>query len=681
MKTHPNRFLAFHYGLTIFLSAFLLFQVQPMIGKMILPWFGGSASVWTTCMLFFQVLLLLGYAYSHYVIEFRSPRSQSYVHIGLLVLSLLFLPLAASADWRPTGHENPTLRILLLLSVSIGLPYLVLSTTGPLIQAWFAREKSDAVPYRLFALSNLGSLLALLAYPLLVEPHLPTKWQSYTWSMLFLCFAASCILLAWRGRLGQSSHAVYPDVPPVASLNRRFAWIALAACPSVLMIADTSFLTENVAPIPLLWVIPLALYLLSFILCFEGKGWYRRRLFLPLLVVGLGALAYLPTLGMNALPVLAAMAINLSSFFVVCMVCHGELAEMRPHPARLTVYYLMLAIGGACGGSFVGLVAPYCFNSNYDYSIGLVLTAVVVSIVVIQKHTISVHKTLVCVLAVVLTLAVAYIRAADHMADLSDATLLVRNFYGAQGVYDVGEGENVHRTLMHGQIIHGKQFTSPDRANLPLTYYSHDSGVGRTLLAKEKEGPLHVGLVGLGAGTLASYGRKGDTYNIYEIDPMVLDIARKQFTFLAQNQAQTDIFLGDARLSLGNQASQQFDVLVIDAFSGDSVPVHLLTREAFAIYFRHLKPDGVLALHVTNRFLNLPPVVKAAAEGFGKTVRIVTMEGDRDQETYRSSWTLVSGDKQFFARNGLKDVAQEIPALANFRLWTDDYSSVFSVLK
>jgi SAM-dependent methyltransferase len=392
-------------------------------------------------------------------------------------------------------------------------------------------------------------------------------------------------------------------------------------------------------------------------------------------------MAYLPTLGLNALPVLLSMAINLSAFFIVCMVCHGELASMQPHPAHLTGYYLMLATGGACGGLFVGLIAPYCFNSNYEYSIGLLLTAVVVSPVVILHHAAPRHKKLAWTVATALTLAIAYIRINDHIEDLIDAKLLVRNFYGAQGVYDVGTGQDAHRTLMHGQIIHGKQYTSPDRADWPLTYYSHESGVGRALLAKAKEGPLRVGLVGLGAGTLASYGRKDDTFRIYEIDPLVLAIARTQFSFLSRNPAQTEILLGDARLTLENEPSQQFDVLVIDAFSGDSVPVHLLTREAFAIYFRHLKTDGILAIHLTNRFLNLPPVVKAAAESFGNTVRLITTEGDRSREIYRSSWALVSSDRIFFEREALRGVAHEIPPPTNFRIWTDDYSSVFAVLK
>ncbi len=672
--------LAIPYGVTIFLSAFLLFQVQPMIGKMILPWFGGSAAVWTTCMLFFQLVLLAGYCYSHFLMRLLAPRWQSAVHLALLAASLLCLPLAPSLAWRPTGAENPTLRILLLLGASIGLPYFTLSTTGPLIQAWFARERTNAVPYRLFALSNLGSLLALLAYPLIVEPALPTLAQSRSWSVLFLLFALCCGGLAWRGRAGVSAQDAVTSHPPL-SWRKRLAWVALAACPSILLVADTSFLTENVAPIPLLWVIPLALYLISFILCFERNGWYPRRLMLPLLLVGLAALAWLPTQGMNAYPMLLSLGVNLAALFVVCMVCHGELAGLRPPPAQLTGFYLMIAVGGACGGVFVGLVAPYCFSSNYEYSIALVLIALVLSAVVLARHVGPARRMPAAVLATAVVIAIAWVRIADHLADSGDARLLVRDFYGSQAVYDVGSGDDAHRTLMHGQIIHGKQYTSPARRRWPTTYYSQESGVGRALLAKAHQGPLNVGLVGLGAGTLATYGRAGDHYRIYEIDPLVLHLARTEFSFLADNPATTSMVLGDARLTLERDPTQGFDLLAIDAFSGDSVPVHLLTREAFASYFRHLKPDGVLAIHITNRFLDLVPVVRGAADAFGRSAWLVDSEGDRSREIYHSRWILLARDPAFFKAAEFAGAGQAIPPTPDFRPWTDDYSSVFAVLK
>lgn len=681
---HTNLRLTFHYGLTIFLSAFLLFQVQPLIGKMILPWFGGSASVWTTCMLFFQLLLLLGYLYSHWVVRFLTARGQSMVHIALLAASLLLLPIGLSADWRPTGGENPTLRILGLLGFSIGLPYFVLSTTGPLIQAWFARESAGAVPYRLFALSNFGSLLALLAYPAVVEPVLPTQWQSWLWSALFVGFAVSCALLAWRGRNGQTHREAHGDGHPAPSGRQRFAWVLLAACPSILLIADTSYLTENIAPIPLLWVVPLALYLLSFIFCFERKGWYQRRIFLPLLAVGLGLLAWLPTLGMSALPILAAMSINLVAFFVACMVCHGELARRQPHPSHLTGYYLMLAVGGACGGVFVGFVAPYWFNSNYELSIGLVLTAVVAAAVVLGGHAFSTaqRRRLAWGAAAIFVAAIGWIRVADHIDDLEGARVTVRNFYGTLRVFAAEEGAEAHRTLLHGQIIHGRQFTAPGREDEATTYYNPEAGVGRAIMTLLAEGrPLRIGVVGLGVGTLARYGREGDSLRLYDIDPLVMDLAQREFSFLSRSRAKQEMVLGDARLMLENEPAQGFDLLALDAFSGDSVPIHLLTREAFAQYFRHLKPGGILAVHVTNRFLNLAPVVDTAAQSFNRYARVVSSKGNRAKLTFPSDWVLVSADERFFDGPLLKDAAAEIKVPAGFRVWRDDYSSVFAVLK
>lgn len=674
--------LMFLYGLTIFLSAFLLFQVQPLIGKMILPWFGGSASVWTTCMLFFQLLLLLGYLYSHWVVRFLTPMRQSLLHIALLALSLFLLPLAPGDAWRPTGAENPTLRILGLLAATIGLPYFVLSTTGPLIQAWFARERPGVVPYRLFALSNFGSLLALLAYPVAVEPWLPTHWQSNIWSLLFAAFAVLCGALAWRGRTGVVGRVAEAANVPPPSPRRRLAWVALAACPSILLVADTSYLTENIAPIPLLWVVPLALYLLTFILSFERRGWYRREIFLPLLVLGLGAMAWLPAQGVSALPLLLATGINLAAFFVAAMVCHGELARMQPHPAHLTGYYLMLAAGGALGGFFVGVVAPYAFNSNYELSIGLVATALVVSMVVIGGHAFVQprRRRQAWGAALAMCCAIAAVRVADHMDELGGAQVTVRNFYGTLRVFADNDGSNPFRTLMHGQIVHGRQFSQGDRQDEPTTYYSRDGGAGRALLAKAERGPLRVGVIGLGIGTLAAYGREGDYFRLYEIDPLVIDLARSRFSFLSRTHARTETVLGDARLSLEREPAQGFDVLIADAFSGDAVPIHLLTREAFAAYFRHLKPDGVLAIHVTNRFLTLAPVVKAAAESFGRQARIVTVAPDSERLVYRSSWVLVSADPRFFDSGPLRGASAEIQAKPAFRVWRDDYSSVYSAL-
>ncbi len=671
--------LTFHYGLTIFLSAFLLFQVQPMIGKMILPWFGGSASVWTTCMLFFQMILLLGYLYSHWVIRFLSPYRQTLLHGSLLLLSLVVMPISASAEWKPTGAEDPTLRILGLLIASIGLPYFVLSTTGPLLQAWFARERSGVVPYRLFALSNFGSMLALLAYPLAIEPALPTRLQSGAWSGLFATFAVSCGLLAWRGRNGQPIAAEHHEAGPAPRWTRRVLWAALAACPSILMVADTSFLTTNIAPIPMIWVAPLALYLLSFILSFDHHGWYRRPVFLPLLVLALAALAYLPTLGLTELPIHLSLAINLLAFFVCCMVCHGELARLQPHPSHLTGYYLMLAVGGALGGFFVGVVAPYWFNSNYELSIGILLTGLVAAIAIIPNARFARPgwRTATIASTAVLLLLLAWVRVADHRWETGGADVSLRNFYGTLQVFS--NAENDYRSMRHGQITHGRQHLAADKLDLPTTYYSSEGGAGKALLAKAGSGPLRVGVIGLGVGTLVSYGRRGDYFRLYEIDPLVIDIAKGHFSYLSRTAAATAIALGDARRHLEREPGQQFDVLVVDAFSGDSVPIHLLTRQAFELYFRHLKPDGVLAVHITNRFLDLRPVIKAAADHLGRPARIVDYEGDRERGIFRSRWALIAQDDTFFCHEGFED-AKLLADKPGFRPWQDDYSSLFAIL-
>lgn len=676
-----NLRLAVSYGLTIFLSAFLLFQVQPLIGKMILPWFGGSAAVWTTCMLFFQLVLLLGYFYSHWTVRYLTPSRQSLVHAGLLIISLLLLPISPGLDWKPTGAENPTLRILGLLTVSIGLPYFVLSTTGPLLQAWFARERFGVVPYRLFALSNLGSMLALLAYPTLVEPYFPTVGQSWLWSGLYVCFALACALLAWRGRAGTRPEPQAPDGKAAPHFGHLTLWAALAACPSILMVADTSFLTTNIAPIPMIWVAPLALYLLSFILSFERRGWYQRVVFIPLLVVGLAALAYLPTLSLNALPVFLAMAINLTAFFAACMVCHGELARLQPETRHLTGYYLMLAVGGVAGGFFVGVIAPYWFNSNYELSIGIVLTGLVAAIAILPRYEFRsrVSRRVAVVVTVVSLAGLAWFRAADHVDETSGAQLTVRNFYGTLQVFE--NTEERYRTMYHGQITHGRQHTDPDKLDLPTTYYSPEGGAGRAMQIKAAQAPaLRVGVIGLGVGTLVSYGRKGDYFRLYEIDPLVIGVANSHFSYLSRTAATTEIVLGDARLQLEREPDQKLDVLVVDAFSGDSVPVHLLTREAFAQYFRHLKPDGVLAVHITNRFLNLQPVVKTAAEHFGKEVRLISASGDSEKLLLRSQWALISKDAAFFTNPLLAD-ATVLTAPDRFKPWKDDYSSLLSVLE
>ena len=673
------------YAITIFLSAFLLFQVQPMMGKMILPWFGGAASVWTACMLFFQSLLLLGYLYTHWVMRLLSPPRQSFFHIALLLGCLFFLPISPSELLKPQGSEDPTWLILYLLGVTIGLPYMVLSTTGPLVQAWFAREQSDVVPYRLFALSNLGSMLALLAYPLVIESTLPTRMQSWMWSALFVVFVLCCVYLSRRSLalagakdvlsgMAQESSALHSPAP---RLVQQLIWVALAACPSMLMVADTSFMTENIAPIPLMWVMPLALYLLSFIICFELPFLYKRVVWVPLFVLSLALLAYLPNLRMGEWPVAFGVGLNLLSFFVVCMVCHGELAGQKPNPRHLTGYYLMLSVGGFLGGLFVGVIAPYFFNSNYEYSVGLVLSAAVVLAALLgtaQGMTPN-WRTSAGVLGGAMSMALVWASVSYHQAKSEGVTWKARNFYGSLKMYEYGG----YRRMLHGQIIHGQQYVSDDLRRRPTTYFTPASGVGLAMLAKGEKGPLRVGVLGLGVGTLVAYGREGDVYRLYEIDPLVIELAQEKFTYLSDTRAKLEIVLGDGRLQLEREPSQQFDVLVMDAFSGDSVPVHLLTLEAFQIYFKHLKPDGVLAMNVTNAFLDLVPVLKCAADHYGKHIRLLEHPGDQEL-AFASRWVVISDNKDFFDQASLQAM-REVEASDGFAAWRDDYSSLLAVLK
>src|SRR5262245_54060295 len=481
------------YAVTIFLSAFLLFQVQPLIAKMILPWFGGTAAVWTTCMLFFQLLLLGGYVYSHAYVSQRIPARRA-VHIVLLALAAATLPLTAGAAWKPTGGEDPTGRILGLLATSVGLPYFVLSTTGPLVQAWHARSHAGASPYRLFALSNLGSMLALLSYPLAVEPTLALGRQAAIWSAGFVAFALLCGTLAWRSRDGEAAlPSAEAAEKPGAGLQA--LWVALAACASTLLLAFTGHMTLNIAAIPFLWVLPLALYLLSFVLCFEASGWYRRWLFLPLLAAGFVAVCV--TLTRSNPSIWTLIPLYSATLFVACMVCHGELARSKPHPRYLTGFYLMLALGGALGGVLVGLVAPHVFHDLYELPLGMIALCIFSGLALLRDRSSFFHGRWGAAAGIVftlLTVALGVELARIYKENSAGTRVTLRNFYGVLNVRDSGEGPDAMRVLSHGTIIHGKQFLDEDRRDWPTTYYGPDSGIGLALFDARERGPLRVGV-------------------------------------------------------------------------------------------------------------------------------------------------------------------------------------------
>ena len=675
------------YAITILLSAFLLFQVQPIIAKMILPWFGGSAAVWTVCVLFFQLLLVGGYLYSHWLIRGLSARAQSVVHIALLAAGVAALPILPDATWKPVGESDPSFRILGLLAASVGLPYFLLAATSPLVQAWYARARAGAMPYRLYALSNFGSMLALVSYPFVVEPWLPTRWQALGWSAAFVAFAAVCGMLAWQARaLPAEVRAADDDVPADPPGRASYAlWAGLAAGASVLLLAFTSHLSQNVAPIPFLWVLPLALYLLSFILCFEGRGWYQRRYYLPLAAAGFVGVCVTLHRDYHHPQLALMIPLYCATLFVACMVCHGELARLKPHPRHLTAFYVAISVGGALGGAFVGLVAPRVFPDLYELPAGMVATGMLVVLVLEQDRegfpARGAWRAAVggaAVFAFGLATALAWI-----YADLASGTrALARNFYGALRVSDSGSS-TIHETriLTHGTITHGKQFRDPARREWPTTYYGETSGVGRAIGALRAAGPVRIGVIGLGAGTLAAYGRAGDAVRIYEINPQVIELALREFTYLSDSKAGLEIVLGDARLSLEREPAQGFDLLAVDAFSSDSIPVHLLTAEAFEVYFRHLKAGGILAVHISNRYLDLKPVLKEAAARFGKSARIVEDDSDTDRGTYGTTWVLFADSPQAFAQAPLEGAAEPLEADRSIRLWTDDYSDLYGILK
>lgn len=671
--------IAILYAATIFASAFLLFLVQPIVSKHILPWFGGSASVWATCLVFFQSLLLLGYAYADQVSRRLAPVRQVGLHAVLLATSLLALPVLAGSGWKPDGSEDPGLYILLLLSATVGLPYLMLSTTGPLIQSWAARSGVGPRVYRLFSLSNLASLLALLCYPFLIEPWLSLEVQSSIWSAVYMGFAVLCVASgAALVRTIRPDRAPPPasvaDAAAAPSLRRQALWIALSAMGSWLLLAVTNHITQNVAAIPFLWILPLTLYLLSFVLCFESDRWYRRLLFLPLLFVTFVICAY----GLNqsefSLNIKVAIPLYCTGLFVGCMVLHGELASLRPSTSQLTRFYLALSLGGALGGILVGLVAPRVLPSFYELGIAFVVIALLVAALVRQRR-------LMLLTALLFALCFAVMLARQVLQELRSAHLMERNFYGRLLVKDMhGAGGVIARRLLHGAILHGEEYLSGDFSQQPTTYYGPSSGVGRVLTHRAGAAPLTVGVVGLGTGTLASYGRPGDRFRFYDIDPAVIAIAQREFGYLRNSQARIETVLGDARLSLEKEAPNGFDVLAIDAFSGDAIPVHLMTREALAIYRRHIKPDGVIAFHVSNRFLALAPVVaKLAAD---QRMHAILIKDDKTATPLANSdWVLVARNEALLHQPGIVGAAQLVPDLPGLSVWTDDSNNLFRILK
>jgi hypothetical protein len=679
------------YGGAVFLAAFLLFQVEPIMGRLILPWFGGSAAVWTVTVLFFQVVLVVGYLYAHMLVRYLGPRAQVFVHVPVLLASLLVLPILPAGSWKPVGAGDPTLRILGLLALTVGPPFFVLSTCGPLLQAWYAR--GEGRPYRLFSLSNGASLLGLLSYPLLVEPRLGTHAQADVWSIAYALFVALAISITVRAGLAAAdSPLVAGAIESGAGRPRRIdrlRWLTLAATPSLLFLAVTNHLTQNVAPIPLLWVLPLGIYLLSLIICFEGGRGYRRVLFLPLLPVVLGLLAYNLFPGDLSVGITGQIAFFSAALLVCCMVCHGELARLKPDPEHLTAFYLMVSLGGALGGLLVAVVAPQVFPNYFELACGVVLCAAVVLLAVAEdlltraSGWVWARRALALVAAAATALLGVYVLGKVRDYDRGDR-LVARNFYGALSVRDYGgSGTRAVRMLYSGTIVHGEQLLAPGRSRTATSYYGPASGVGVLLREEDRARErMRVGVIGLGVGTIATYGRAGDSYRYYEIDPLDISIASTQFSFLRESRARVDVVPGDGRLSLERELNQRFNVLAVDAFTGDSIPIHLLTLQAFQLYFRHLSANGVLAVHVSNRFLNLAPVVARAAGALGKQAVLIESPGEPGETIVKKAeWILITADQRLAAKLARTGRGEFLDGNNGTRLWTDDYSDVLGSLK
>lgn len=720
MKDRSAAGLAGWFAAAILLGAFLLFQVQPLFSKMILPWFGGSPAVWTTCLLFFQTVLLAGYAYAHGLVHLRGVSRQTLVHLTLAALALLLLPITPVESWKPPDGRNAVWRILLLLARHVGLPYFLLAATSPLLQAWFAWIYRERSPYRLYALSNLGSLVGLISYPFLVEPSLTTHRQGVVWSLAFGAYVLLCGVIALRlGRLrlpaelASKSSPADRDAPTALSWSTVAGWIALPALASSLLMSITNHVCQNVAVVPLLWILPLTLYLVTFIICFDKERWYVRRWFAAAAILAVLAASYLVLFRYldklfesaghrvlwwhltHSIPLEAG--IYLVILFLLCMLCHGELVRCKPHPRRLTAFYLAVSAGGALGGLLVAVISPLVFSSYLELNLGLLIgfgAAMYLSVKEARVRWLPGASWLLRGAALALAAGVCAVAAWGQWEawDRERGLLHVRNFYGVLSIKEryPEKPEWAGLALFHGRTLHGFELRAAGKRGRPTTYYSEESGVGRTLLALGDAAPLRVGVVGLGAGTLAAYGRAGNYFRFYEIDDDVSDLARRFFTFVPQCAARVDIISGDARLSLERETPQRFDVLVLDAFSGDTVPVHLLTAEAFDVYLRHLSPRGVIAVHTSSQYVDLAPVVHKIAEHYDFTDVVINWpQGDysirwAEEKGYAvtpSQWVLLTRHAEFFQRPPIREAAETLLVDRPLPLWTDQFNNLFQMLR
>ncbi len=666
------------FGGAVFLGAFLLFLVEPIAAKQLLPALGGSAAVWITCLVFFQTALLCAYLYAHWLA--RASR-------WILHLVLLALAFAAALAWTmrsfamANASDHPVTAVFAVLGVWIGLPFLLLGATGPLLQMWWSRLHATGIPYRLFALSNLASLLALGLYPSLVEPYLTLQAQRIAWTCGFALFALVTGALTWMLRSAAPAQGNPPLIAdaglPVAPTSHRLLWVLLPMGAAMQLCAVTAYLTANVAAIPLLWILPLAVYLLTLIVAFQFPRLLPRGILTRLLIVMLGGLAYMLSKTDVSLPLRIGIAFFLAEVFVSCYFCHREAYDLRPRRAsESTLFYLFFAAGGALGSFLIGIASPLLFRFNYDLAITFLVTALL-ALAVTWSGGWS-QRLLWTVACAMMVLLVSWL----HIAYQRETVAAVRNFYGTLRVrQNRGYPGAVMRTLLNGTIQHGTQyFGTEELRRTPTSYYAEDSGVGLALRFCCQGRPRTIGVIGLGAGTIAAYGRPGDRIRFYEIDPAVPPIAQNVFTYLRDSGAQLQIIDGDGRLSLAREMPQHFDVLVVDAFSGDAIPLHLLTKQALALYCRHLAPGGVIAFHISNKHVDLEAPIALLAKTAGMSAMRVTNNPNDELGEFTSSWMLVSNNAAFFSRPEVARSARTPESRPGLKVWTDDYSSLLPVL-
>jgi spermidine synthase len=756
---------------SIFLSAFLLFQVQLILGKHLLPWFGGSPAVWTTCILFFQAFLLLGYAYAFFIDRRITPSGQFKLHGSVILLALAGLglawltwgsPMLPSGPWKATaGALHPIAGVLLVLLVSVGLPYLVLAANSPLVQSWYGMSSKTTTPYRLYAVSNIGSLLALLSYPFLVEPTIPLRAQALVWTTLFSLFAvATLACMAGAMKAAPSGRAFWKPVEAAAEpagLQQRIFWMVLAACPSCMLLAITNDLSQEVAVTPFIWVLPLAIYLLSFIICFDHARWYSRRLFV-LLTYATSMAVLITNLKGFGLGVMAHLLSYSAFLFCFCMVCHGELYRMRPARERLTSFYLTIALGGVTGGAIVGILAPLLFRDYWEFHLTILTSWVLLTWIfwkdkssflntgdrwhffglvllasyIITHYTLAFsgmyqapfirgHKELANLLLALLSALVIYLPvsrlafirnplwprlllgmlifvvesfAVARVRGTSAATVYAdRNFFGVVKITEetlpFANPLPVWQ-MIHGKILHGFQYMRADLELRPNSYYVHSSGIGMAFQLQRlwrQDRPLRVGVTGLGVGAITAHIGQGDFIRFYEINPLVVDHAYgpgATFTYLNRSAGTVDVQLGDARLLLENalaaNGSEKFDLLVLDAFSSDSIPVHLLTREAFDVYMAHLRDDqSILAVNITNRILDLRDLMLSTARDLGCSAVIIKDPGEVPLPT-TSVWVLMSRDQGLLLDPRIQARAEDGNDFKEL-IWTDNFSNLYKVLR